>query len=587
MIEESTIIAEEPEEEIPNTEDEVIPIDTVDDTVITMQHLPVDIEAYLNDINLPESIILSNTNPSNGVLTINNNDTPDNFLDDTVVYTPNAGFSGNDSFDYTVCDATNSENCDTATVSITIDSIEENIATELKAFPSAFGAGAYVTGGRGGQVIHVTNLSDNGPGSLREAIETKGSRIIVFDVSGEINLQSRIILGSGYGDVTIAGQTAPDGGITITGGRLWWNRGSDNIIVRNIRFRNGKDSDNGDCITIEAASNVIVDHCSFAWAKDEALDISGNGDDGNITIQNCLFFENKTAMIVGTNDSAPYGSVSILRNASSNTSHRFPKGAGDMELDVINNLIHNWRYRTLRLDGFDFTLNHIGNYYQSGSNTLASALNYDSSTGKLVTGIYMIATNTTMSPNIYSRFNHIDRNLIDLYNNEYSTNPDGSYDMSAYSETNDISAWHSFGSTNTNPVKSEWFTSIQQTLQGLAPNILAASSLKTEILPTVGACQTLNADGTLNFWRDSIDIQAVDEIQNDNSRPLYLQSDSKFGANPTYTSVTRPEGYDTDADGMADIWERAKFGDLSKDGKGDTDGDGYNDLEEFLNSVDN
>ena len=142
IVEESAIIAEETtptEEDTPNNEDTAPPIDAVDDAVITMQNVPVDIEAYLNDTNLPASITLSNTNPSNGVLTINNNDTPDNFIDDTVVYTPNAGFSGNDSFEYTVCDALDSNNCDTAMVVITVEEnttgIEDEFSTELKAFP--------------------------------------------------------------------------------------------------------------------------------------------------------------------------------------------------------------------------------------------------------------------------------------------------------------------------------------------------------------------------------------------------------------------------------------------------------------------
>ena len=222
VIEESAIIAEETdptEEETPNTEDEapVIPIDVVDDSFSTIENLPVDMDLHTNDENLPISGTIENTSPTNGTLAANDNGTQDNPLDDIIIYTPNAGFSGSDSFEYTICDGENLTNCDTAFVTITVEPREEDIAAELKAFPSAYGAGAYATGGRGLNVYHVTTLNDSGTGSLRQAVSdaaSNGGGNIVFDISGIIQLNSLLSFTS---NLTIAGQTAPEGGITIDG----------------------------------------------------------------------------------------------------------------------------------------------------------------------------------------------------------------------------------------------------------------------------------------------------------------------------------------------------------------------------------
>ncbi|WJJ95479.1 Ig-like domain-containing protein [Algibacter luteus] len=577
IIEESAIVEEVPteeettEEETPNTEDEVpvVPVDVVDDNFITTENIPIEMVLHTNDTSLPTSGTIATTEPFNGALSINDNGTPDDQLDDLVIYTPNPSFSGIDSFEYTICDAQNIDNCDTAIVSITVEPKEVDIATELKSFPSAYGAGAYTTGGRGGQVIHVTNLNDSGAGSLRDALSKTFPRIIVFDVSGEINLQSRIILSNNYGDVTIAGQTAPRGGITITGARLYLI-GNDNMIIRYIRFRNGSDSDNGDCMTLASSSNIIVDHCSFAWSKDEALDLDSSYNDGNITVQNCLFYENKTAMLLGGTPSSGFGDVSVLRNVSSNTSHRFPKTNGALDIDVINNLIHNWRYRTLRLDASvaseSFTLNLIGNYFQSGTNTVGSA-------GNTGTGIHKISTgNGQSNPTIYSRFNHIDQDILNYYS------------LTGYNEnTDESSAWSNFPSSATEPVESSWFVDSQLPLKGASPEILPNTSLKAELLPHVGASGYLEADGNTGFYRDELDLDAVDMVQNDSSRTYIQHAESQWNNNGTIVSNSRAAGYDTDNDGMPDIWERAMFGDLSKNASGDEDGDGYTNLEEFLN----
>ena len=155
------------------------------------------------------------------------------------------------------------------------------------AFPGAQGWGRYATGGRTGSVYHVTNLNDAGAGSLRDAV-SQSNRIIVFDVAGVINISSRIVFAK---NLYVAGQTAPGEGITVYGDGVSFS-GSSNIIVRHMRFRMGKGGSSGkDCAGISNGTNMIFDHCSFAWGLDEVFSINpdGKGDLHNITLMNCVF----------------------------------------------------------------------------------------------------------------------------------------------------------------------------------------------------------------------------------------------------------------------------------------------------------
>ncbi len=597
VIEEEIIEVEE--EGLPEDEDTEVKMILVNDSFDIVEGSSLTLNILSNDSDVFNDAILVFTDPLGGVLNIDDNNTPSNVLDDIITYQSNSGFIGEDSFDYTICDFETGEICKTASVIVTISSKPiGGIDGELKAFPSAFGAGAIATGGRGGKVIHVKNLNDSGADSFREALNTSGARIIVFDVSGEIHLQSRIwVSGAQYGNLTIAGQTAPAGGITITGHDVNIMQCS-NVIVRYLRFRNAEGNDG---LALRGDGNVIVDHCSFAWAKDEAIDITSYNIE-NVTVQNCHFYNNAKAMILGSgsDDTGMIGDFSVLKNTSASTSHRFPNFSGNGKLDVINNLIHNWRYRSVMLYANNWEANIIGNHFQSGVNTLASALNtaYSNTWGKdrLVSGIYKIICNETMSPTLYCKYNRVDKDLIDIYQNAWdsdsfnqqssSNNGWTSIDLTEYSETNEFSSWTAFYTEATSQPKLEWFSESQLPLLGIEPIILSNSELKNELLPTTGSCKTLNADGTINFWRDSIDTNSISEIENDGSQTIIFQTRSGYGENQTYTSNSRSLDYDSDKDGMADVWERAMFDDLSKTASGDEDNDGYTNIEEFINLVD-
>ena len=158
--------------------------------------------------------------------------------------------------------------------------------TDAPAFPGAEGHGRYVTGGRGGQVIHVTNLNDSGTGSLRSAVNGSSKKTIVFDVGGIIELKSDLKIGA---NTTIAGQTAPYPGITV---RYYTIRpDANNVIVRFIRFRRGEEKDvneGADAIWTRNRTGMILDHCSFSWSIDEVASFYDNRD---FTMQWCSVAE--------------------------------------------------------------------------------------------------------------------------------------------------------------------------------------------------------------------------------------------------------------------------------------------------------
>src|SRR4051794_929731 len=147
--------------------------------------------------------------------------------------------------------------------------------TEIPAFPGAEGFGATTPGGRGGKVMMVTNLNDEGPGSFRSACEAEGPRLVIFRVSGLITLTKKLVIRNPY--ITIAGQTAPGDGICLR--NFTFVIATHDVVVRYLRSRLGDlTGQEDDCITLAAgATNVIIDHCSATWSIDEALSLAGNG----------------------------------------------------------------------------------------------------------------------------------------------------------------------------------------------------------------------------------------------------------------------------------------------------------------------
>ncbi|MBD5265851.1 MAG: hypothetical protein HDS44_02665 [Bacteroides sp.] len=208
----------------------------------------------------------------------------------------------------------------------------------LLAFPGAEGFGRFTTGGRGGEIYHVTNLNDAGPGSLRDAVSKEG-RIIVFDVSGVIELKSALVF---KGNNTILGQTAPGEGIQVYGDRVSFSNAT-NLIVRNMRFRMGVGGTNGaDACGVANGTDMIFDHLSVLWGRDENFSVSWDNKNtrpANITIQNSIIGQGLQSHSCGGLIQT-IGGVTLYRNLYIENKTRNPKVKGLNQ--YVNNVVYNW-----------------------------------------------------------------------------------------------------------------------------------------------------------------------------------------------------------------------------------------------------
>ena len=246
----------------------------------------------------------------------------------------------------------------------------------IPAFPGAEGGGMYSFGGRGGKILVVTSLEDDGPGTLREACETGGARIIVFNVAGEIHLKRPIHVVAPY--VTIAGQTAPGQGIVVTGETLEID--THDVIIRYMRFRRGTMdvAHRDDACGGNGIGNIIYDHCSASWGLDEVMSMyrhvyarkaNGYGEKlacCNITIQDCIFGEGLDLYNHGFGASIGGYNSLFARNLFANNISRNPSIAMNGDFNFVNNVIYNWWNRSI--DGGDHTslYNIINNYFKPG-----------------------------------------------------------------------------------------------------------------------------------------------------------------------------------------------------------------------------
>jgi pectate lyase len=241
------------------------------------------------------------------------------------------------------------------------------------AFPGAEGAGAQAEGGRGGEVVYVTNLADHGPGSLRDAVSKPG-RTVVFAVSGTITLEKRLNIEHPH--ITIAGQTAPGDGICIRGKDIIV--GADDCILRFLRFRPGDiRPEEHDALTVWDAHNVIVDHCSMSWSTDSLNDVVKKS--GNVTVQWCILSEPlrqsahaKGAHGYGTGWDGRGGAGSYHHNLLAHCDSRAPrieKAGPGVRVDIRNMVIYNIG-GGFAYGGEKAHFNYLANYLKPGPSTV-------------------------------------------------------------------------------------------------------------------------------------------------------------------------------------------------------------------------
>lgn len=454
---------------------------------------------------------------------------------------------------------------------------------KIPAFPGAEGGGMYSFGGRGGKVITVTNLNDDGEGSLRWACERGGARIIVFNVSGIIRLNTPIIIRAPY--ITIAGQTAPGDGVCITGESVWAN--THDVVVRHMRFRRGETwvGSRDDCFGGNPVGNIMLDHLSCSYGLDENISFYRHmyqaGPEQpreklptvNVTIQNTI-----SAKALDTFNHA-FGSTiggencAFLRNLWASNSGRNPSIGWNGVFNFVNNVVFNWAHRSI--DGGDMTTlyNIYNNYFKPGQ-----ATNLKSPVGHriLKPESRFIRNGKKVYGRVYCAGNIMEGNdsvTADNWKGVMVEGLDGTGEHVSYIRWNE-------------PFPHPYY------------NVLDAREAYDHVLANAGATLPV---------RDELDSRIIEEVR---TGTAYYDKDAKpdtvhfkrrlsedsykigiitdprqFGGLPKYKEWKPYK--DSDNDGMPDEWEKANGLNPydASDANKDCTGDGYTNIEKYINGI--
>jgi pectate lyase len=420
--------------------------------------------------------------------------------------------------------------------------ITQSHAQQL-AFPGAEGFGRFTSGGRGGGVIAVANLNDSGAGSLRAAIASKGARTIVFRVSGTITLHSTLRIKNG--DLTIAGQTAPGEGICLRDYPLIID--ADNVIIRYLRVRLGDVHKlQEDAISCLNRKSIIVDHCSFSWGIDE---VASFYDNENATVQWCLISESLDSSFHQKGRHGYAGiwggkGASFHHNLLAHHSNRNPRfngsrthGKPEEELvDFRNNVIYNWRDNSA-YGGEAGKQNLVANYFKHGPATGATK-------------------NRIVEPYDAKGKWFIAENFVEGFAEITADNWAGGV-QGKFAQHGRVDAPHAFAPVTTHTAERAY----ELVLQNAGAILPKRDTLDTRIIAEVRS-------GTAAFGVAGI-----------------INSQTEVGGWPVLHSTAAPR--DDDRDGMADDWEREHGLDPSNadDRNANFNGDGYTNLEKYLNGL--
>lgn len=454
------------------------------------------------------------------------------------------------------------------------------------AFPGAEGFGRYTTGGRGGNVYHVTTLEDDGKtstkGTLRWANAQTGPRTIVFDVSGTIQLKSALKLNT---NTTLAGQTAPGDGICIAGYQVTLNK---NNIVRYVRFRPG-DENGGEPDGLGAmdSENIIVDHCSVSWSVDECLSVYGSK---NITVQWCIASQSlcnsthvKKAHGYGGNWGGSGASYhhNLIAHHVSRTPRLGPRPGTqkDERMDLRNNVIYNWIDNGV-YGGEAMNVNIVNNYYKPTAGTKTGAKGMRIASFNIRTTDYCKNNDGSWNDwyptwHVWGKY-YVDGNINSMY-------PEVTNDNWTYGIYNQIDA---NGNDGTYTAKTKDTIRIETPITYEAVTTHTAELAYQQVLKYVGA----------SLHRDALDAIIVRDAEK--GECTFTASGNANGI-IDHPSDVRGDGWekwpplnqteaktDTDGDGMPDEWETANGLNPSNKSDGNEIGEGgYTNLEIYMNSL--
>ncbi|MCW0481247.1 pectate lyase family protein [Gaoshiqia sediminis] len=423
------------------------------------------------------------------------------------------------------------------------------------AFPGAEGAGKYVTGGRGGKVVEVTNLNDSGEGSLRAALQQNGTRTVVFRISGTINLKSELEINEG--NLTIAGQTAPGDGICVKGFPTIIR--ADNVIIRFLRFRLGDINHvQGDAVSCRNQRDILIDHCSFSWATDECASLY---ELHQSSIQWCLVAESLNSSVHEKGDHGYGGiwggdTVSFHHNLFAHNSSRNPRFNGarynvpwnDL-VDFRNNVIYNWGINSTYA-GERGKHNLVANYYKPGP-----------------------ATSNGVRQRIFNAFRSADRYPFGQF-----------YISENYMEGSETVS------------RDNWAGGVDLDEGAVLEQVKSDSPFFCVPIPKQTAHEAYQAvlkSVGASVKRDAVDARIIADVKNGtgtcmgkiSEKPGIIDTQEDVGGWPELKSLPAPQ--DSDHDGMPDAWEN-KHG---MDPKNAADGnqyqlnEAYTNLEVYLNEL--
>lgn len=462
----------------------------------------------------------------------------------------------------------------------------------IPAFPGAWGGGMYSFGGRGGKVLVVTNLNDSGPGSFRDACEQGGPRIVIFNVAGIIRLKAAVSIRAPY--ITIAGNTAPGDGICIAGNTV--ELSTHDIIVRDMRFRRGKTdpADRDDSLGGNPIGNLIIDHVSTSWSLDENLSMYRHmyqPPDGskelklptvNVTIQNSISSESLNIFHHAFGSTIGGLNSTFMRNLWACNTGRNPSVGMYGDFTFVNNVLFNYRHRTI--DGGDHMslFNIINNYLKPGPGTPNNDVAYR-----------LLKPESERNKTVVDHFGkaYVNGNVVAGHDNVTKNNWDGGVQPDVRSE----------------PLKTALAKiRVDEPFKHAPLEIVSATAAYEYVLANVGA--------TLPH-RDSVDARIINEVRTGVIPPITIAKGSQekakfYGYAQQWTDELAeyvPKGFitdpsevggwpdykgtpykDSDGDGMPDDWETAHGLNPNdpSDAVKDANGDGYSNIEEFINGTD-